>query len=65
MWEHATGLLADIPASKFTSGSRPNVVWEHATGLLADPAMIRAEIDRRLTQARVSDRSPASARRSS
>jgi site-specific DNA recombinase len=31
------------------------VVWDHITGLLADPAMIRAEIDRRLTQARTSD----------
>ena len=31
------------------------VVWDHITGLLADPALIRAEIDRRLTQARTSD----------
>ena len=31
------------------------VVWEHITGLLADPALIRAEIDRRLEQARTSD----------
>ena len=31
------------------------VVWDHITGLLADPALIRAEIDRRLTQARASD----------
>jgi site-specific DNA recombinase len=31
------------------------VVWDHVTGLLADPALIRAEIDRRLTQARASD----------
>ena len=30
------------------------VVWEHITGLLADPALIRAEIDRRLEQARTS-----------
>jgi site-specific DNA recombinase len=30
-------------------------VWDHITGLLADPALIRAEIDRRLTQARTSD----------
>ncbi len=37
------------------------VVWDHITGLLADPALIRAEIDRRLTQARTSDPSPASA----
>jgi site-specific DNA recombinase len=31
------------------------VVWDHITGLLAHPALIRAEIDRRLTQARTSD----------
>jgi site-specific DNA recombinase len=31
------------------------VVWDHITGLLADPALIRAEIARRLEQARTSD----------
>jgi site-specific DNA recombinase len=31
------------------------VVWDHITGLLAGPALIRAEIERRLTQARASD----------
>ena len=31
------------------------VVWDHITRMLADPALIRAEIDRRLTQARTSD----------
>ena len=31
------------------------VVWEHITGLLADPALIQAEIDKRLTAARSSD----------
>jgi site-specific DNA recombinase len=31
------------------------VVWDHITGLLADPALIRAEIERRLSQARASD----------
>jgi site-specific DNA recombinase len=31
------------------------VVWDHITALLADPALTRAEIDRRLTQARASD----------
>jgi len=43
-------------------GSKPvradyldTVVWEHITGLLASPALIGAEIDRRLTQARTSD----------
>jgi site-specific DNA recombinase len=43
-------------------GSKPvradypdQVVWGHITGLLADPALIRSEIDRRLTQARTSD----------
>jgi site-specific DNA recombinase len=37
------------------------VVWDHITALLADPALIRAEIDRRLDQARVSD--PVTAQR--
>jgi site-specific DNA recombinase len=31
------------------------VVWTHITGLLADPQLIRAEIDRRLNQARTAD----------
>ncbi len=31
------------------------VVWDHLTALLADPALIRAEIARRLEQARTSD----------
>ncbi|HEX9359440.1 MAG TPA: recombinase family protein, partial [Streptosporangiaceae bacterium] len=31
------------------------VVWEHVTGLLADPALIRAEIGKRLDTARTSD----------
>jgi DNA invertase Pin-like site-specific DNA recombinase len=31
------------------------VVWDHITGLLAGPALIRAEIDRRLEQARTCD----------
>jgi site-specific DNA recombinase len=31
------------------------VVWDHITGLLADPALIRAEITRRLEQARTCD----------
>jgi DNA invertase Pin-like site-specific DNA recombinase len=31
------------------------VVWDHITGLLADPALIHAEIERRLSQARASD----------
>jgi len=31
------------------------VVWDHITGLLADPALIRAEIGKRLAQARTSD----------
>ena len=30
------------------------MVWDHITGLLADPALIRAEIGRRLEQARTS-----------
>jgi site-specific DNA recombinase len=31
------------------------VVWEHITGLLAEPALIRAEINKRLEAARTSD----------
>jgi len=31
------------------------VVWDHIAGLLADPALIRAEISKRLEQARTSD----------
>jgi site-specific DNA recombinase len=31
------------------------VAWDHITGLLADPALIRAEIEHRLTRARSSD----------
>jgi site-specific DNA recombinase len=31
------------------------VVWDHITGLLADPSLIRAQIDKRLQQARTSD----------
>jgi site-specific DNA recombinase len=31
------------------------VVWDHIVGLLADPHLIRAEIDKRLAQARTSD----------
>jgi site-specific DNA recombinase len=31
------------------------VVWDHITGLLADPTLIRAEISKRLEQARTSD----------
>ena len=31
------------------------IVWDHITGLLADPALIRAEIERRLTRARAGD----------
>ena len=41
------------------------VVWDHITGLLDDPILIRAEIDRRLTQARTSTPSPGSANSSS
>ena len=32
-----------------------DVVWDHVTGLLADPALIRAEIGKRLERARTSD----------
>jgi site-specific DNA recombinase len=31
------------------------VVWDHITGLLTDPQLIRAEIDKRLDQARTAD----------
>jgi site-specific DNA recombinase len=32
-----------------------HLVWDHITGLLADPALIQAEIDKRLDHARASD----------
>jgi DNA invertase Pin-like site-specific DNA recombinase len=35
------------------------VVWDHITALLADPALIHAEIDKRLDQARTADPSTA------
>ena len=38
------------------------VVWDHVTALLADPALIRAEISKRLEQARTAD--PATRQRS-
>jgi len=31
------------------------IVWDHITGLLADPSLVRAEINKRLEQARTSD----------
>ncbi len=37
------------------AGHLDQVVWDHITGLLADPALIRAEIGKRLEQARTSD----------
>jgi site-specific DNA recombinase len=37
------------------------LVWDHITGLLADPALIRAEINRRLDQLRTAD--PTTAQR--
>jgi site-specific DNA recombinase len=40
-----------------------NVVWEHIGGLLADPALIRAEIDRRLAQLRTADPTTAQQQR--
>ena len=56
-------------ASARTSPSAPTtpnkVVWDHVTALLADPALIRAEIGKRLERARTSNRSPASAPSSS
>ena len=41
------------------------VVWDHVTALLADPALIRAEIGKRLERAGRRTRSPASAASSS
>jgi Recombinase/Resolvase, N terminal domain/Recombinase zinc beta ribbon domain len=39
------------------------VVWDHITGLLASPALIRAEIDRRLDQLRTADPTTAAQQR--
>ena len=41
------------------------VVWDHITGLLADPALIRAEISKRLEQARTADPATRQRKRSS
>ena len=37
------------------AGYVDQVVWDHVTGLLADPALVRAEIGKRLERARTSD----------
>jgi site-specific DNA recombinase len=39
------------------------LVWDHITGLLANPALIRAEIDRRLDQLRTADPTTTQQRR--
>ena len=39
------------------------LVWDHITGLLAQPALIRAEIDRRLAQLRTADPATAAQQR--
>jgi site-specific DNA recombinase len=39
------------------------LVWDHIAGLLADPALIRAEIDRRLDQLRTADPTTAAQQR--
>ena len=55
----ATTTGTKAAGSAATSRSAPTTstpsCWDHITGLLADPALIRAEIARRLEQARTSD----------
>ena len=54
----------EAAGSATTSRSAPTTPipsWDHITGLLADPALIRAEIGKRLEQARTSD--PVTSRR--
>ena len=46
---------AGSAATSRSAPTTPTVVWDHITALLADPALIRAEISKRLEQARTAD----------
>ena len=52
-WRYEGGRVCTSPPVR--ADYLDQVVWEHITGLLADPALIRAEIDKRLATARTSD----------
>ena len=52
---HRLGLAAGDVIPDDGADYLGTVVWDHITGLLADPALIRAEIGKRLTQARTAD----------
>jgi len=52
-WRYEDGRVCTSPPVR--ADYLDQVVWEHITGLLADPALIRAEIDKRLATARTSD----------
>jgi site-specific DNA recombinase len=52
-WRYEGGRVCTSPPVR--ADYLDQVVWEHVTGLLADPALIRAEIDKRLATARTSD----------
>lgn len=60
-WRHEGGKLCD--ARPIRADELEPAVWKHVTRLLSDPALIRAELDRRLTQLRATD--PATAQRTS
>ena len=52
-WRYEGGRVCTSPPVR--ADYLDQVVWEHITGLLADPALIRAEIDKRLATVRTSD----------
>jgi site-specific DNA recombinase len=52
-WRYEGGRVCTSPPVR--ADYLDQVVWEHITGLLAGPALIRAEIDKRLATARTSD----------
>ena len=51
----ATKAAGSAATSRSAPTTSTTVVWDHITGLLADPALIRAEISKRLEHARTAD----------
>ena len=58
----ATSTAGSATTSRSAPTTSTPLVWDHITGLLADPALIRAEINKRLAQLRTAD--PTTAQRS-
>ncbi len=59
-WRHADGKVCD--ARPVRADQLEPLVWDHVARLLSDPALIRAELERRLAQLRTTN--PATAQRS-